>query len=1108
MEFASPINTQVFKLLFRDLSRHENFNVVKLWEQSKSNPVVDHFVETNKKGKRNGKKIRKSPKLSSKEKILQRIKKSKDKKENNSDKDFIENSLIIHDITMTELKNKISIMQTEQGIQDMKMAYLKEAFKRQDIVNTIDLYIELRHKIFDNKKDRKLMDKIRKKCEKRLDMSIELYQLYKLGDRLPPLDFYNNHKFKLEEWQKRVLTCIDNRQNVFLSAPTSAGKTIIVTNSILATDYKVLIILPTEALALQVASSIDKFMPKMSNRKFGLWTDTLHYNLGLNGYINPNGVNIDILISTPTVVEQNLHLIHTKFDYLIFDEIHCLNYRDIGPSIERIIYYFPDSNFLALSATVANVDELCNWWKLIRSNTNIHIEKYNSRFINLERHIMINDYLTNLHPLALITLNELKNSENNALDELAFCPKDLAQCWMSIQNIFSEYTSSVPKLVELQPKTYFNTFGTYRITLEQTKQYEQELKKLLIKLSNLVPEKVQELLDLFSIDIHKIENNTIDMLKCAYSVKEKGLLPSLFFPSDYSKTMDYYRKMVYDLEMKLQHEWPFYLEHQAFRSELYDKMVAHKTRLDISKEKDHLNKTKNMRNGDKNRDDNIKDIIELKFKALYKKEVKKLINELIEFYETTKKHMMNEIATLEDACINNKCNSDSDSSSVFAKLKHNNLVLTNFEKYYNGIYEWATIPYVSEFERPEELCFFKIPLSDNEITHVRKILIKEVKMSVSMTNYLLVGLLYGIGIYLTGLPSSYLRFLQTCSQNRKIGIVLSDRTLSMGISMPFLSVLLYQHGDVEFVQMEAVQMMGRCGRRNRDTTGHLLLCNLDPQKLLLKNKTRITGSNIKVPTIGLLKYLRPSGDIGNITRHTIYSYCNMHKYNTRNYNTVSTTTTTLVVHSGPSSDYYTESFNSWRSQYSPHLSLNEKAVIWKTTTCFPHSDDLQGNISALCFILLIKEPQLFDLLENCNDNSLLVRFIGYILCTCYFHHLLKEPTILKNSKGQEFNQLFSDVFTNMKCFTELYGATPIITDEIEQNSQTLYNTLLRQLSDNKYICNDAKYIHFLQNIRAFIITLSNLNTLNNTRVMYAMKRVYDNLQRLILNYSLRSCNES
>ena len=48
-------------------------------------------------------------------------------------------------------------------------------------------------------------------------------------------------------------------------------------------------------------------------------------------------------------------------------------------------------------------------------------------------------------------------------------------------------------------------------------------------------------------------------------------------------------------------------------------MTAHKMRLDISKEKDHLNKTKHMRNEDKNRNDNIKDLIELKFKAMLKK---------------------------------------------------------------------------------------------------------------------------------------------------------------------------------------------------------------------------------------------------------------------------------------------------------------------------------------------------------------------------------------------------------------------------------------------------------------------------------------------------------
>ena len=81
---------------------------------------------------------------------------------------------------MTELKNKINIMTTEKGKQYMKMAYLKEAFKRQDMINTIDLYIEVRHLTFNDKKEQKLLSKIKKKIDKKLGMTIELFQLYKV----------------------------------------------------------------------------------------------------------------------------------------------------------------------------------------------------------------------------------------------------------------------------------------------------------------------------------------------------------------------------------------------------------------------------------------------------------------------------------------------------------------------------------------------------------------------------------------------------------------------------------------------------------------------------------------------------------------------------------------------------------------------------------------------------------------------------------------------------------------------------------------------------------------------------------------------------------------
>ena len=148
-----------------------------------------------------------------------------------------------------------------------KMAFLKEAFKRQDMLNTIDFILKsvIYHLII---KDQKILGKIKKKIDRKLGMSIELFQLYKLGERLPPLDFYNKHKFELELWQKRVLSHIERKNNIFLSALNIRRKNSNRNKGILATDYRVIILLPTEELALQVTSSIDKFISKKDKRKY------------------------------------------------------------------------------------------------------------------------------------------------------------------------------------------------------------------------------------------------------------------------------------------------------------------------------------------------------------------------------------------------------------------------------------------------------------------------------------------------------------------------------------------------------------------------------------------------------------------------------------------------------------------------------------------------------------------------------------------------------------------------------------------------------------------------------------------------------------------------
>lgn len=1122
MDFTPKFNTKMFRVLLRDLAKHETFNTKQLWEEEKLNRQNHQLARKNEmKNMKNMKDVKNvknvknkthkkkkhEQKLSSKEKILKKIQQNKEKVHVENDMDFIKKSLIINKINMEELKNKISIMKTEKGRQYMKMAFLKEAFKRQDMLNTIDLYIEVGNLPFDNKKDQKILGKIKKKIDKKLGMSIELFQLYKLGERLPPLDFYNKHTFELEIWQKRVLSHIERKNNIFLSAPTSAGKTVIVTNSILATDYRVIILLPTEELALQVTSSIDKFIGKKDKRTYLLWTENYHYSNKLNIRTNSSNSNgfydssCEILISTPTIVEQNLHKISSNYDYLIFDEIHCLNYIEIGPSIERIIHYFINCSFLALSATVANVEDLCEWWKTVRPNTNIHIEKYNSRFINLERHIIVDKSLFSLHPLGLIDVEDLKNEENNSLNELAFCPKDLAQCWMSIYSVFgnTKYTKQVPELKELSPDIYFSKFNSYRIILRQTKLYETELKKLLVILAHKFEDETVKLLELFKINASQNEDSAkTSMSQCAKEIHSKKLLPSLFFTSNYSETLNYYKELIHEQETKVDENWPFFREHQLFRKELYDKLVIFEKKTKISREKESNNKTRKSR-ADQNTE-NMRELIEDKYRKIIEKEEMSYVNELIELYETTKMKLERDIEELE-----------LDNNSSY----HKHIVLKNLNTYYKDIYEWKKIPYVSEFERPKELCFYKIALTEEEIADVRRILSNELSMTISTSNILLIGLYYGIGIYVRTLPVGYLRFLQKCAQSRKIGIMLSDRTLSMGISMPFLSVLLYQHNNTEFEQMEAVQMMGRCGRRNRDTTGHLILCNVDPKKLLLKKKTIITGSNIKTPLLGLLPDVKPSFGVLKITKCTIKD--NIMKKTTTTTTPKGTSCTTMTVAfstpalpqythmAGNPTDFYTESRKSWvyntgTTEFTPPIfSRIEKVVIWKSNNCFPYLNELFGELSAYYFVGYMNHKQNRDILNQAH-NHILDKSLCYILSSCYFHTLLNE--FYQDSSMDTILESFDFYFTHIKEKKFIYNPLEqIISMQKNDRANNLYHKLCEKLKNEKYEINDPLFVHYLYNMVSFIKILSELPYLKGSNIYYSFYRLFMKLRKFLLGSS-------
>ena len=740
-----------YKILFRDLSKDECFDIRTILE----NKQQQQQTESKKKNK----------KLTKKEIILQKNKERKTKKLFTQDEKNISN-ITIPAINMFEMKNKFKIMKTEKGVLNMKMKFLQKAFIEKDMENTIDLYIELKnHYDIFQKKQKKLLDKIKKKCKKL--NSLEFYQLNNLGNRLPPLDFYNNHTFTLEPWQKKVVHLINNKKSAFLSIPTGGGKSILMTY--LATlNYNVLILLPTEALALQTVAHFHK----IKSHTCGILTDNYNYNFK----------EASIKISTFHSIYENIEKVGYEFDYIVYDEIHTIQDYYYKEVLQNLISYFKGS-ILALSATIKNIESLKKWWESVIDNP-IEIVNYRNRFINLQRHKIFKNNIINLHPCSLINLQDL---ENNNIDNISFCPQDLAECWATLKRIFKN--SDV--IQELNPEIYFKTFDTYRITLGQTKKYEKSIKQKLVELTKSHKNEIIEFLDIFNESSK--DDIDINLTKIFYDLKTQKMLPGLIFLSDQSYLMTEFRKCIEKMENILESEWPFYMEHQEYRTNLFEKLQLSKQKIEKFRENEKNSKSKNKKNvGSVDRE-----AIDFKYMELIKNEEEKHLDLLIAFYEKEKEKIIK---------------------------NDNSIIFKNFERYYEDIYEWKTVPYTTIYDRPEDLCFNVIKFDQDDFNIMKKTLIKS-GFYIDSKNIYIRGLVYGLGIYIKELPSCYLNLVQLYSNDRKLGLIFSDDTLSMGINMPIKSVSLCKINDKCFNKNDIIQKMGRAGRRNKDTSGHVIFIN-------------------------------------------------------------------------------------------------------------------------------------------------------------------------------------------------------------------------------------------------------------------------------------------
>ena len=173
--------------------------------------------------------------------------------------------------------------------------------------------------------------------------------------------------FEPDEFQKEAFDCIDKGKSVVVCAPTGAGKTCIAEHAIhkaLNENTRLFYTTPLKALSNQ---KFYDFGEKYGKGNVGLLTGDTSINR-----------EAPIVVMTTEVFRNMLY--NTNFGsakdnmrdvkYVVLDEVHYMNDESRGTVWEESIIYCPvNVQIIALSATVANSQQLCDWINTVHAGT-------------------------------------------------------------------------------------------------------------------------------------------------------------------------------------------------------------------------------------------------------------------------------------------------------------------------------------------------------------------------------------------------------------------------------------------------------------------------------------------------------------------------------------------------------------------------------------------------------------------------------------------------------------------------------------------------------------------------------------------------------------------
>lgn len=210
-----------------------------------------------------------------------------------------------------------------------------------------------------------------------------------------PSDPALKSEFKYDDFQNHAFNSIESNMDVFVSVPTSGGKTAVGEYAIaraVRDGKKVVYTTPIKAL---------------SNQKYKEFSKKFDFKIGLLTGDKKIDIDSPCVIATAEILEISLYDIaqnnvdHKKLssDFVssigcvIMDEVHFMNDKERGHVWETtIILLGKEIQLIMLSATVSHPERFCNWVIQCRQRdlALITVEK---RIIPLEHFIYVNDEL-------------------------------------------------------------------------------------------------------------------------------------------------------------------------------------------------------------------------------------------------------------------------------------------------------------------------------------------------------------------------------------------------------------------------------------------------------------------------------------------------------------------------------------------------------------------------------------------------------------------------------------------------------------------------------------------------------------------------------------------